>query len=86
MHGLNMLVALLGLLAIAMTAALPQVGVDTPTTGGVGTLVPTSVEVMYYQAPWQPTSTSCVSGPLTAARPHVHYATPTPLLPLAQQR
>lgn len=57
----NFLVALLALIATATSAAIPQSNDETPTTGGVGPLVPDGVEVMYYQPPFQPTSTSCVS-------------------------
>lgn len=51
----------MGLTAIAKAAALPQTGIDTPTTGDVGPLVPEEVEIMYYQAPWEPNSEGCVS-------------------------
>lgn len=63
MLGLKALTALMATIATVTAAALPQTGIDTPTTGGVEPLVPTEVEVMYYQAPWSPTSESCVCSP-----------------------
>ena len=61
MLNFNFLLALMALIATALAVAIPQSSDETPTTGGVGPLVPESVEVMYYQPPFEPTSTSCVS-------------------------
>lgn len=61
MFGSKIIAALLRFFALTMAAALPQTGINTPTTGGVGPLIPTEIEMMYYQAPWEPNSMGCVS-------------------------